>query len=752
MRHIYQSRCQFLLALSLFLIFVQAAQADGLVAGVFDFESGLGQAPDQWGGGPVATLSADSVVVHTGKLSGRIERLDDSEGQFSALRFSLPSDREGEFIELRGWLKSEDVENYFGMWFRQDSKGGIVGFDNMQQHKLKGTTDWTEYRITLPLATAAHNLIVGSLMSGTGTLWADDFSLWIDGRPFDEAPIIVREPTVLDTDTEFDTGSGIEISELSETQIDNLYLLGRVWGFFKYHHPAVTAGKQQWDFELFRVLPRILAAADRDEALTEMISWIDALGQIEPCDPCAEAAIDPAQGSNTDWLSDTALLGEELSARLMAVHTNRPATGEQFWVDKYPGIGNPDFSRELSYDKLGDVDAGFRLLALYRFWNIIEYWCPNRDIIGESWPGVLREFVPQVALASDLEQYKLVMLMVVARLNDTHTQLYGAYDKRPPGMVAMVPVDVRWVENRPVVSGWANEPEGPDTKLQIGDIILAVDGRSADELMDEWAPYYSASNEPQRRKNLAAALVQGPLGLCELRVLRGGEEIELSVERMDYRKINHKRHRWHTLQGEAYRILPSGVAYMALETIKRDSVTTWIEHAIKHDVKGLILDCRSYPSDFPIFQLGNHLVAEPTPFVTFTIADKSNPGTFTWLDYLKLTPAKPHFDRPLVILVDEISMSSAEYHALAFRAAPQAIVMGSTTSGADGNISRFSLPGNLNTVISGIGIFDANHGPTQRVGIIPDVVVKPTIAGIRAGQDEVLEAAVESILKRTQDE
>jgi len=364
----------------------------------------------------------------------------------------------------------------------------------------------------------------------------------------------------------------------------------------------------------------------------------------------------------------------------------------------------------------------------------------------------LREFVPQVALASDLEQYKLVMLMVVARLNDTHTQLYGAYEIRPPGMAAMVPVDVRWIEDRPVVSGWAKEPEGPETKLQIGDVILAVDGRSGDELMDEWAPYYSASNEPQRRKNLAAALVQGPLGSCTLRVLREGKEIELPVDRMEYRKLNHTRHRWHTLQGEAYRILPSGVAYMALDTIKRDSVTTWIEHAIEHDAKGLILDCRSYPGDFPIFQLGNHLVVEPTPFVTFTTADKSNPGAFFWIDYLQLTPAEPHFSRPLVILVDELSMSSAEYHALAFRAAPQAVVMGSTTSGADGNISRFSLPGKLNTVISGIGVFDANHGPTQRVGIIPDVVVKPTIEGIRARDDEVLQAAVESILSRARQE
>ena len=45
-------------------------------------------------------------------------------------------------------------------------------------------------------------------------------------------------------------------------------------------------------------------------------------------------------------------------------------------------------------------------------------------------------------------------------------------------------------------------------------------------------------------------------------------------------------------------------------------------------------------------------------------------------------------------------------------------------------------------MISGLGVFYPDHRPTQRVGIVPDVVVRPTIEGIAAGRDEVLEAAV----------
>jgi len=49
-------------------------------------------------------------------------------------------------------------------------------------------------------------------------------------------------------------------------------------------------------------------------------------------------------------------------------------------------------------------------------------------------------------------------------------------------------------------------------------------------------------------------------------------------------------------------------------------------------------------------------------------------------------------------------------------------------------------------MVSGIGVFYPDKKPTQRVGIIPDIEVRPTIAGIRAGRDEVLEAALRQIL------
>ena len=71
---------------------------------------------------------------------------------------------------------------------------------------------------------------------------------------------------------------------------------------------------------------------------------------------------------------------------------------------------------------------------------------------------------------------------------------------------------------------------------------------------------------------------------------------------------------------------------------------------------------------------------------------------------------------------------------------------GSTTAGADGNVSPFALPGGLRTMISGIGVFYPDKAPTQRIGIVPNIQVNPTLTGVRAGRDEVLEQAVRQIV------
>jgi len=120
------------------------------------------------------------------------------------------------------------------------------------------------------------------------------------------------------------------------------------------------------------------------------------------CNPCAKLEeVDLQFGPDLDdWITNAAVLGADLRQKLRFIRDNR-LPGKQFYVSLSSAVGNPSFDRELSYPTLKLPDSGFQLLSLYRFWNIIEYWSPNRNVLGQDWNGVLAQFIPRIAMAKE---------------------------------------------------------------------------------------------------------------------------------------------------------------------------------------------------------------------------------------------------------------------------------------------------------------------------------------------------------------
>jgi hypothetical protein len=633
-----------------------------------------------------------------------------------------------------------------GLWMRQDGDAPNLAFVSMQPRQIKGTNDWTEDSITFPLHADGRQLFFGVLLGGTGKVWADDLRLLLDGKPVWDAPKAERPKTPLELDHQFDGGSGIVISELSTTQIENLAALGKVWGFLKYHHPAVTAGTRHWDYELFRVLPAVLAARNREAADLAMLDWIRPLGSPPVCDRCAVPKDEEIHlQTNLGWTGTAA--HPDLTAMLRAVHRGR-SQGRQFYVSQVRNIGNPQFDRELPYATQTFPDAGYQLLGLYRFWNIIEYWFPYRDQLDQNWDAVLAEFIPRIARAKDKNASQLEMLALIARVTDTHANLFSAPPEiRPPAGSCQLPVITRFIEGQAVVTGYSQASSGPATGLQVGDVIESLDGTPVQELVKRWEPYYPASNQPTRLRDMARALTRGACATARVAIRRPAGAIEMTAQRQPLDSLERQAGFTHDLPGDTFRLLSDHVAYLKLSSVQAAQTPSYVERA--KGTRGLVIDIRNYPSEFVVFALGSLLVEQPTPFARFTAGDLNNPGVFLWQGGpLSLTPQQPHYPGRIVVLVDETSLSQAEYTTMAFRAAPRAIVVGSTTAGADGNVSQIALPGGLRTAISGIGVFYPDKRPTQRIGIVPDVEVRPTVAGIRAGRDEVLEEGLRQILGR----
>ena len=701
-----------------------------------------GDKPGGWFANPPGTVFMDDKIVHSGQWSVRIERNAQSTGEFSVIGRPISWQFSGKSIEMRGFLRTEDVSGYAGLWMRQDNGSDMLALENMEKQQLKGTHDWTEYKITLPVQAETKSLVFGFLMAGTGKVWADDLQILVDDRPVWELPKTAPPTTILDRDHEYDTGSRIAPSELSAVQIRNLATTGKVWGFVKYHHPLIVAGEHHWDYDLLRVLPAILAAPDRATANAALAKWIAGLGPVKPC-ACVKLEENEIHlHPRLAWLADTKLLGTELSASLRSIYDNRTVSEKQFYVSSAQYVGNPSFDHELTYQSIKLPDAGFQILALYRFWNIIEYWFPYRDVVPEDWDKVLIDSLPAVALAKNAEAYQLAMMELIARVHDTHANLWSSLKVRPPTGECQLPVNVRFVEGLPVIWGYAGKI-GETSGMKPGDVITELDGVAVSKLIDRWKPYYAASNEPTRLRDIGMQMTRGQCGKTTIRIKRDNSAMEISAERVPSKDLTGFAFR-HDQPGETFRLLSKDVAYLKLSTVKLDQAAKYIESAA--GTKGLIVDIRNYPSEFMVFALGSLFVDQKTDFVRFTQGDLSNPGAFHWGPPMSLEPQQPHYPGKVVILVDEISQSQAEYTTMAFRSSPRATVIGSTTAGADGNVSTIPLPGGFRSLISGIGVFYPDKKPTQRIGIIPNHEVKPTIAGIRAGRDEVLEAAIREIV------
>jgi C-terminal processing protease CtpA/Prc len=69
-------------------------------------------------------------------------------------------------------------------------------------------------------------------------------------------------------------------------------------------------------------------------------------------------------------------------------------------------------------------------------------------------------------------------------------------------------------------------------------------------------------------------------------------------------------------------------------------------------------------------------------------------------------------------------------------------LVGETTAGTNGNVNPFVVPGGYRISWTGMKVLKHDGSRHHGVGIRPTVPCSPTIAGVRAGRDEILEKGI----------
>jgi C-terminal processing protease CtpA/Prc len=383
-----------------------------------------------------------------------------------------------------------------------------------------------------------------------------------------------------------------------------------------------------------------------------------------------------------------------------------------------------------------------RILAAYRLWNVIHHFYPYLELIGD-WEPVLPLAITAMEAAASPEDYGRAVARIAAFIADSHTTVLGdqvtaAFGGAPP------PLSARMIEGVPVVTEIFDVEAAPG--IEVGDVITTLDGEPVAAAMARRRPYVAGSHEAALQYRLIDDVLSGAND-SRLRLgLRGKQdrvkEVEITRSVASYAKREQR-----ASARVPYRLIEPGIGYVDLTVIVPAQVDAMFEEL--RDTRALIFDLRGYPrgtawSIAP--RINRHQgVTYGAMFQRMVVSgltdEETQQGRFQFMQPIPTTDAW-RYQGKIFVMIDERAISQSEHTALFFEATAGARFIGSNTQGANGDVTSMVLPGGVTVMFTGHDVRHADGRQLQRIGIEPHVRVTPTIAGLRAGKDEVLEAAL----------
>jgi C-terminal processing protease CtpA/Prc len=379
-----------------------------------------------------------------------------------------------------------------------------------------------------------------------------------------------------------------------------------------------------------------------------------------------------------------------------------------------------------------------RVLAGLRLWSVVQWFYPYRHLLTEDWDQVLAMFLPRLIGARNAEEYAFTLAEMSTHIADGHTGVRGFASLDAVVGRAQAPVTVRLIEGKYLITQIL-EAEAA-SGVRVGDEITAVGGQPVSARVAQLGPLLAASTLEAHRHRIAGVLLTGPEGSTATVDLVGadGERRSATLKRSE-------RYWGQKPSGPSFKVLATNIGYIDLRVLTPDGVAAAMQGV--RSTRALIIDLRCYPNGvFPM--LGRFLNQRQAKVAALIyeprISAEEPTGLFSFEQGLG-APAGWTYGGPVVTLLDERARSQSEHTALWIEAAHGTTFIGSPTAGANGDVTVATLPGGGSLSFTGHDIRHADGRQLQRVGIVPDVEARPTVAGIRAGRDEVLEVAVKWI-------
>jgi hypothetical protein len=531
------------------------------------------------------------------------------------------------------------------------------------------------------------------------------------------------------------TGSSVPACPVNPQQYyEWLFYTCKAWGFVKYFHSQTANCSINLDSVLIDKLPLIELATTNDEFNGVLLDLILAPGETAlPTTPPPVIPDSLRYNLDLGWIQ-SGVFSQPVKDALDTIRV-------RFRPRQHCLVGgsssSPSFDNDIMYNNTGEYpDKPIRLLALFRYWNILNYFFPYKNIMDQDWDSTLVEVLPLFAGAQSATDYTLAELVLTKRINDSHALTYGGMINILYG--AMYPrFSVSYVENETVITRVHNSI----MEVKPGDIIRNIDGVDIEVLRDSIEKYTWGSNDLAIMANVHTDILRGPAGPFDITIENENGITQHTLLRdwnstAYYNFMENTGPIWYdTLVNQMCHYGYVDMSRLTTDEVEHMMLALW-------DTDAMVFDIRNYPNN-TLWTLVDYLFPGSIHIASFTVMDVMYPGVLSWMDTYIGTGTPNPYEGKLIILFDIRTISQAEYTCMGLEQHPGSLKIGSQTRAADGNVSLILLPGYLNTNFTGLGTFYPDRTPTQRIGIVPDIEVWPTIEGIRQGKDEVLEVAMD---------
>lgn len=403
---------------------------------------------------------------------------------------------------------------------------------------------------------------------------------------------------------------------------------------------------------------------------------------------------------------------------------------------------------------------GARLLGAFSLWGTLRAFHAYGDLYDENLDDALERVIPRFESARDADGYAAAVLDFVSVMDDAQGTASGPSLTQHIGAAA-APFRVRWIDGRAIVTQILGDAEARAAGIALGDEISSADGFPMPAYVNEHRHYGPSSNGWSRLRNIMDMVPRGPAGEASFRVRdTNGRERPITLTRTAPFLAAASGTERNALA--VVRELPAGIGYIDLDRVSLRGVDSAFQ--VLANTRALILDARSSRS------ISSQLVSafasrfalqprvltgtEATRVVVEPCVPPDNSSALSacvvqrrQVDNVITGDTSRRYRGRTVMLIDERTQGDLERLGLSLESAANTMFIGTPSAGASGHVAAMRIPGQLVVTFTDTELRHADGRQLQRIGLTPQVDARPTVKGIRAGADEILDRAQQYLVQ-----